>query len=98
MIERYVKDRYPKRQSVILTKRWQTKAFQQRRAYFTFKITQALLDNPAAKNYIETAYHDHPEDDSVKVEYATVLHIIGSHSEKSFLISCSMRCWTKDTA
>ncbi|UEQ78405.1 hypothetical protein [Chryseobacterium arthrosphaerae] len=83
VIERYVKDRYPKKAVRYFDEKMADKRhFSKEELVSLSRLHRALLDNPTAKNYIETAYHDHPEDDSVKVEYATVLHIIGSHSEK----------------
>ncbi|BAP32738.1 cellulase [Chryseobacterium sp. StRB126] len=83
VIERFVKDRYPKKALQYFEKNMSDKRhFTKEELVSLSKLHRVLLDNPTAKEYIETAYHNHPEDDAVKVEYATVLHIIGNHSEK----------------
>ncbi|MGE8552329.1 MAG: hypothetical protein ACN6OB_00145 [Chryseobacterium jejuense] len=85
VIERYVKDRYPKKALQYFEKNMSDKRhFTKEELVSLSKLHRVLLENPTAKEYIETAYHNHPEDDAVKVEYATVLHIIGNHSEKEF--------------
>lgn len=85
VIERFVKDRYPKKALEYFEKKMSDKRhFTKEELVALSKLHRALLDNPTAKEYIETAYHNHQEDDAVKVEYATVLHIIGNHSEKEF--------------
>ncbi|MDN3692023.1 hypothetical protein QWZ06_07030 [Chryseobacterium tructae] len=82
-IERFVKDRYPQKALQYFDQKMSDKRnFTKEELVSLSKLHRVLLDNPAAKEYIETAYHHHPEDDNVKVEYATVLHIIGNHSEK----------------
>ncbi|RXM51625.1 hypothetical protein [Chryseobacterium sp. CH25] len=83
VIERFVKDRYPKKALQYFEEKMSDKRhFIKEELVALSKLHRVLLNNPIAKEYIETAYHDHPEDDAVKVEYATVLHIIGNHSEK----------------
>ncbi|MBP2616545.1 hypothetical protein [Chryseobacterium jejuense] len=83
VIERFVKDRYPKKALQYFEKNMSDKRhFAKEELVSVSKLHRVLLDNPTAKEYIETAYHNYPEDDTVKVEYATVLHIIGNHSEK----------------
>lgn len=83
VIERFVKDRYSKKALEYFEEKMSHKRqFTKEELISLSKLHRALLNNPAAKEYIETAYHEHPEDDAVKVEYATVLHIIGNHSEK----------------
>lgn len=83
VIERFVKDRYPQKALQYFEKNMSDKRnFAKEELVALSKLHRVLLNNPAAKDYIETAYHNHPEDDAVKVEYATVLHIIGNHSEK----------------
>lgn len=83
IIERFVKDRYPKKALLYFEKNMSDRRdFTKEELVSLSKLHRTLLDNPMAKEYMETAYKNHPEDDSVKVEYATVLHIIGNHSEK----------------
>ncbi|WP_336958797.1 hypothetical protein [Chryseobacterium contaminans] len=83
VIERFVKDRYPKKALQYFEEKMADKRhFTKEELVALSKLHRVLLDNPTAKEYIETAYRNHPEDDAVKVEYATVLHIIGNHSEK----------------
>ncbi|WP_027374347.1 hypothetical protein [Chryseobacterium sp. UNC8MFCol] len=83
VIERFVKDRYPKKALQYFEKNMSDKRdFTVEELVSLSKLYRVLLDNVTAKEYIETAYQNHPENDSVKVEYATVLHIIGNHSEK----------------
>lgn len=83
VIERFVKDRYPKKALSYFEEKMSDKRdFAKEELVSLSKLHRVLLDNPAAKEYIETAYRKHPEDHSVKVEYATVLHILGDHSEK----------------
>ena len=83
IIERFVKDRYPKKALSHFEQNMSDKRdFTKEELISLSKLHRVLLDNPTAKEYIETAYRNHPEDNSVKVEYATVLHIIGNHSEK----------------
>lgn len=83
VIERFVKDRHPKKAIQYFEKNMSDKRqFNKEELVSLSKLHRVLLDNPTAKEYIETAYHNHPEDDAVKLEYATVLHIIGNHSEK----------------
>lgn len=83
VIERFVKDRYPKKAQQYFDKKMSDKRhFTTEELVSLSKLHRVLLDNPTAKEYIETAYHNTPEEDAVKVEYATVLHIIGNHSEK----------------
>lgn len=83
VIERFVKDRYPKKALQYFEENMSDKRQLTKEELVSLsKLHRVLLNNPAAKEYIETAYHSHPEDDAVKVEYATVLHIIGNHSEK----------------
>ena len=83
VIERFVKDRYSKKALQYFEENMSDKReFTKEELVSLSKLYRVLLNNPTAKEYIETAYHNHPEDDAVKVEYATVLHIIGNHSEK----------------
>lgn len=83
VIERFVKDRYPKKALSYFEQNMSDKRdFTKEELVSLSKLHRVLLDNPTAKEYIETAYRNHPEDSSVKVEYATVLHIIGNHFEK----------------
>ncbi|OCA76989.1 hypothetical protein BBI01_00555 [Chryseobacterium artocarpi] len=83
VIERFVKDRYPKKALQYFEKNMSDKRhFTKEELVSLSKLHRTLLDNAAAREYIETAYHDNPDDDSVKVEYATLLHIVGNHSEK----------------
>lgn len=83
VIERFVKDRYSKKALQYFEENMSDKRQLSKEELVSLsKLHRVLLNNPAAKEYIETAYHNHPEDDAVKVEYATVLHIIGNHSEK----------------
>lgn len=83
VIERYVKDRYPKKALLYFEETMADKRdFTKEELVSLSKLHRALLDNQSSRNYIETAYHNHPEDDRVKVEYATVIHILGNQSEK----------------
>lgn len=83
VIERFVKDRYPKKALQYFEENMSDKRELTKEELVSLsKLQRVLLNNSAAKEYIETAYHIDPEDDAVKVEYATVLHIIGNHSEK----------------
>ncbi|WP_347219871.1 hypothetical protein [Chryseobacterium sp.] len=83
VIERFVKDRYSKKALQYFEENMSDKReFTKEELVSLSKLHRVLLNNPAAKEYIETAYQNDPEDDAVKVEYATVLHIIGNHSEK----------------
>ncbi|PWN72378.1 hypothetical protein C1631_007210 [Chryseobacterium phosphatilyticum] len=83
VIERFVKDRYSKKALQYFEEKMSDKRQLTREELVSLsKLHRVLLNNPAAKDYIETAYKNHPDDDAVKVEYATVLHIIGNHSEK----------------
>lgn len=83
VIERFVKDRYPKKALQYFEEKMSDKRqFTKEELVVLSKLHRVLLNNPMAKEYIETAYHDYPEDDSVKVEYATVLHIVGNQPEK----------------
>ncbi|WP_250254379.1 hypothetical protein [Chryseobacterium sp. Marseille-Q3244] len=83
VIERFVKDRYSKKALQYFEENMSDKRhFTKEELVSLSKLHRVLLNNPAAKDYIETAYEDHPDDNAVKVEYATVLHIIGNHSEK----------------
>lgn len=83
VIERFVKDRYPKKALQYFDENMSDKRVLAKEELVSLsKLHRVLLDNPTAREYIETAYSTYPEDDSVKVEYATVLHIIGNHSEK----------------
>lgn len=83
IIERFVKDRYPKKALLHFEKNMSDRRNLSKEELISLsKLHRVLLDNPTAKEYIETAYKNHPEDDAVKVEYATVLHIIGNHYEK----------------
>lgn len=83
VVERFVKDRYPKKALSYFEENMSDKRhFTKEELVSLSKLHRVLLDNPTAKEYIETAYQSHPEDPAVKVEYATVLHIIGNHSEK----------------
>lgn len=83
VIERFIKDRYSQKALQYFEGKMSDKRhFTKEELVALSKLHRILLDNPTAREYIETAYHDHPEDDTVKVEYATVLHIIGNHAEK----------------
>lgn len=83
VIERFVKDRYPKKALLYFEKNMSDRRnFSKEELISLSKLHRVLLDNLTAKEYIETAYKNYPDDDAVKVEYATVLHIIGNHSEK----------------
>ncbi|WP_160138661.1 hypothetical protein [Chryseobacterium sp. c4a] len=83
VIERFVKDRYPKKALQYFNQNMSDKRdFTKEELVSLSKLHRVLLDNPTAKEYIEIAYHNNPEEDFVKVEYSTVLHIIGNHSEK----------------
>lgn len=83
VIERFVKDRHSKKALQYFEEKMSDKRhFTKDELVALSKLHRVLLNNPLAKEYIETAYHDYPEDDAVKVEYATVLHIIGNHSQK----------------
>ncbi|REC49362.1 hypothetical protein [Chryseobacterium pennipullorum] len=83
VIERFVKDRYPKKALLYFEKNMSDRRnFTKEELVSLSKLHRVLLDNTTAREYIETAYRNHPDDDSVKVEYATVLHIVGNHSEK----------------
>jgi hypothetical protein len=83
VIERFVKDRYSKKALQYFEQNMSDKRQHTKEELVSLsKLHRVLLNNPAAKEYIEAAYHNHPEDDAVKVEYATVLHIIGNHAEK----------------
>ncbi|MDM1555781.1 MULTISPECIES: hypothetical protein [Chryseobacterium] len=85
VIERFVKDRYSKKALQYFEENMSDKRqFAKEELVSLSKLHRTLLNNPAAMEYIETAYQNYPEDDAVKVEYATVLHIIGNHSEKEF--------------
>ncbi|REC61903.1 hypothetical protein DRF65_12810 [Chryseobacterium pennae] len=83
VIERFVKDRYSKKALQYFEESMSDKRQLTGEELVSLsKLHRVLLNNHAAKEYIETAYQNYPEDDAVKVEYATVLHIIGNHSEK----------------
>ncbi|NIF04573.1 hypothetical protein F3J23_03890 [Chryseobacterium sp. Tr-659] len=83
VIERFVKDRYAKKALHYFEEKMSDKRhFTKEELVSISKLHRVLLDNATAREYIETAYQNHPEDDSVKVEYATVLHIVGNHSDK----------------
>lgn len=83
VIERFVKDRYAKKALLYFEKKISDKRdFTKEELVSLSKLHRVLLDNNTAREYIETAYKNHSEDDSVKVEYATVLHIVGNHSDK----------------
>lgn len=83
IIERYTKDRYPK----ISLKYFEQflssqESLDAKEAVAVSKMYRSLLQEEKARKYIEEAYRKFPDEDAVKVEYATVLHLSANHLEK----------------
>ncbi|WP_390452375.1 hypothetical protein [Chryseobacterium sp. Alg-005] len=83
IIERFVKDRYPLRAlEIFKEKLLQKEHLNAKELVSISKMHRALLENEKARKYMEAAYENFPDDDAVKVEYASVLHLSEDHSEK----------------
>jgi tetratricopeptide (TPR) repeat protein len=83
IIERYVKDRYPTLSLKYFEEHRNKKEnFSAKELVAISKMYRSLLKDDEARKYIETAYQDFPDEDIVKVEYATVLHLSKNHDEK----------------
>ncbi|WP_027380602.1 hypothetical protein [Chryseobacterium daeguense] len=83
IIERYVKDRYPTHSLKYFEQNFPAKEkLNAQELVAISKMYRSLLNNKEARHYIDTAYQKFPEEDIVKVEYATVLHLSKNHEEK----------------
>ncbi len=83
VLERYTKDRYPKIALRYLEEFLKGKNnFEARELVAISKMYRSLIQNDTARRHIEEAYRRFPDEDPVKVEYATVLHLSKNHDER----------------
>ncbi|WP_294220076.1 hypothetical protein [uncultured Chryseobacterium sp.] len=83
VLERYTKDRYPKIALRYLEEFLKDKVeFEARELVVISKMYRSLIQNDTAQRYIKEAYRRFPDQDPVKVEYATVLHLSENHDER----------------